>query len=170
LQTRGNPLRAASRLRGAEAARCPRARLCGLELAITGRSLGDERIEKLARRLCDLVHRAAERQMVCFGGARETTQFSDELQGRRTDLLVSGGRLEVVKRPDVPTHEGLAIVYCRQRSHAMALQSSYRPAVHGNDTVALFASAIPMGAFGGIGGSAEHGRDLDLPAPLENFH
>src|SRR5260370_17963642 len=73
-------------IRGAETVRRPGARLCSLGFAITGRSVSDERIEKLARRLLDLLHRPAECHPVCFGGARETTQLAHHLQGCLTDL------------------------------------------------------------------------------------
>jgi len=71
---------AAPPLRDAETVRCPGARLCSLGFATTGRSVSDEKVEKLARRLLDLLHRPPERQLVWFGGARETAQLADELQ------------------------------------------------------------------------------------------
>src|SRR5262249_54989648 len=52
--------------------------------ASTSRSRGGasvtKRIDELARRLGDLLNRAGERLLVCFGGAREAAQLSDELQ------------------------------------------------------------------------------------------
>src|SRR2546430_17705279 len=84
------------------------ARFRSLDFAVTGRRIGDEGIEQLACHLLHLLHRAAERRLVCFGGARESAQLANELQGRRTDLLIRGGRLAVIERLDVLTHENLA--------------------------------------------------------------
>ena len=79
------------------------ARFRSLDFAVTGRRIGDEGIEQLACHLRHLLHRAAERRLVCFGGACKSAQLTDELQRRRTDFLVRGGRLEVMERPDVST-------------------------------------------------------------------
>src|SRR5882724_6321720 len=51
-----------------------------------------------------LVDRAREGELVRLGGPRKAAQLADELQRGRADLLVRGGRLEVVQGLDVSAH------------------------------------------------------------------
>jgi hypothetical protein len=82
----------------------PRSCLRRLGLSITRRRIRHKRVKQLVRRVRYLIHRAVEGRLVCLGGAREAAQFSHELEGRRTDLLVRDGRIEVVQRPYASTH------------------------------------------------------------------
>jgi predicted alpha/beta-hydrolase family hydrolase len=97
-------LTAASRLGRAETVRGALARLRRLDLAITGWRGGHEGVEQFVRSLRHLLHRTAERGLVCLGRPRESTQLAHELQGGRADLFIRGGRFEVMQRPDVSAH------------------------------------------------------------------
>src|SRR5262249_467793 len=97
-------LGAAARVGGAETASRAGARLCRLGFAIARRGVGHGAVEPFVRRWRHPLHRAAERRLVCLGGACKSAQLTDELQRRRTDFLVRGGRFEVMERPDVSTH------------------------------------------------------------------
>jgi len=55
------------------------------------------------------VHRATKRVFVRLGWPGEAAQLSDELEGRRADLLVRGRWFEVVQSFDVSTHGGLLV-------------------------------------------------------------
>src|SRR5262249_35811907 len=67
----------------AETIRGAGVRLRRLDLAVARRSVGHERVEQFMRGLRHLLHRAAERGFVCFGGPRESAQLADELQRGR---------------------------------------------------------------------------------------
>src|SRR6266481_4062530 len=101
----GHPLGETTRLGGAESfgSSGPGARR--LDFAITGRSVGHERLEEIARRGGYLLYGTVESGLICLGGPGKAAQLPDKLQGRRVDLLLRGGRLEVVQRLDVTTHD-----------------------------------------------------------------
>ena len=63
-----------------------------------------ETIEERPCGLRHLVHRSRESGLVSSGRPCEAAQFADELQGRCPDLVVRGGRLEVVQSFDASTH------------------------------------------------------------------
>ena len=48
-------------------------------------------------RLRHLIHGAVERELIGLGGPCEAAQLADELEGGGADLLIRGGRLEVVQ-------------------------------------------------------------------------
>ena len=56
---------------------------------------------------CHLVYRMIECVLVGARGAIRAAQFSDELQRRGADFLVSGWRLEIGERLDVSAHVSL---------------------------------------------------------------
>ena len=79
--------------------------LARLDLTIARRRVGNERIEQLMRGFGHPIDRPAEGWLVGLRGPGEAAELADELERGRADLLVGGGRLEVVQNPDVATHE-----------------------------------------------------------------
>ena len=63
-----------------------------------------EGIEQLVRRLEHLLDGALERLKVVLRGRRHAGQLANELFGRRANLLLRCGRLEVVQGLDVSAH------------------------------------------------------------------
>jgi hypothetical protein len=82
----------------------PGSGLCGLNLAIAWRGVGNKRTEQFARRVGDLIDRAVEGKPIRLRGPRETAQLSYELERGRPDLVVRGGWLEVMQGLDAATH------------------------------------------------------------------
>src|SRR5205085_2655617 len=75
-----------------------------LDLAISRRRTGGQRVHKTPGHLTRLVYRPVERLLVGLRRHRESTDLPDKLQRRGANLLVCGGRLEIEERPDVPAH------------------------------------------------------------------
>src|SRR5580765_1860099 len=90
--------------RAPEALGGPGAAPLGLDLAVTRRRCGNERVEQSSSRLRDLVDGAVEGLDVRAGGLLHAAHLADVLKRRVAHLLGGCGRSEVVKRSDVPTH------------------------------------------------------------------
>src|SRR5215204_358651 len=92
------------RNRGLKTLRGPGASLCRFDLAITRRSVGHERVEKIVCDLCHLLYSSVECLFVCLRWLREATEFANKLQRRRTNLFFSRRRFEVMKGLNISTH------------------------------------------------------------------
>jgi hypothetical protein len=88
----------------AEPLRRAGARLGGLDGAIARRRVGDEAAEQLVRRLRHRLDGAVEGGLVRLGRPIEAAQLAHELQRRGADLLIGGGRLEIMQGPDIAAH------------------------------------------------------------------
>src|SRR5262249_43246939 len=87
--------------------RGPGAPLRRLDLAIARRRAGHQRIQDRMRAPHHLADGVMERVLGGLRGLREAAQLADELERRCANLLVRGGRLEVVERLDATTHGNL---------------------------------------------------------------
>ena len=52
----------------------------------------------------DILDRAVEGNLVRLRGPREAAELADELEGRRPDLILRGGRFEVMQGFDTAAH------------------------------------------------------------------
>src|SRR5690606_24743446 len=80
------------------------ARLCRLDLAVACGGGGLERVEKTARGRLHLIDRTVKRHLVRLGRMCEAAELADELQGRRTNLILCRRGLEIEQRADVAAH------------------------------------------------------------------
>src|SRR5579859_53910 len=80
-------------------------RLASLLFAVPGWGLHGERIDQTAGNHCHVIDRSIERGFVGVRWLRRATEFPDELQRRRANLVVGRGRLEVGQGLDVSTHD-----------------------------------------------------------------
>jgi hypothetical protein len=63
-----------------------------------------ERVEKLGGNASDVVNCLIECGLICGGWLSHATELADELQRRRSDFIVGGGRFEVEERFDAAAH------------------------------------------------------------------
>ena len=82
----------------------PGAGLGRLGLAVLGRRGGLQVGQQMQRGVGDLVDRARERLLVGARGLGEAADLPHVLKGGRSDLVLGGGRIEVVESSDVSAH------------------------------------------------------------------
>src|SRR3954470_19631639 len=98
--------------------------LGGLDLAVLRWRVCHQVGEKVLGDVCDLLNGAVERLLVGGRRLREAADLAHVLQCGGADLVVGGGRLEVVERSDVAAHSARVVVSARAkargsgRSHA----------------------------------------------------
>src|SRR5260370_40401520 len=82
----------------------PGACLCRLVFTIPRRRGGYENVEQFVRRPRDLVNRAFKGELIRLRRSSKTTQFTNKLQCRCTNLVVCGWWLKVMQCLDIATH------------------------------------------------------------------
>lgn len=83
---------------------CLRRRLGSLRFTVAGRSRSGEGAEEGFRRLGHMFDRPIEGGLIGLRGGIEAADLADELQRRRTDLLIRGRRVEIEEGFDIPAH------------------------------------------------------------------
>ena len=113
----------------------PGPRLGGLDLAVLGRRGRHQVVDEVPGDVRDLADRLVEHGLVGRRRLGRAGDLAHELQGRRVDLVVGRGRLEVVEGADVPAH-GPSVrrgrdAYRAKNSASRAVTSTTRPSGNG---------------------------------------